>query len=56
MTLSSKPCLISFAPIMIALAEDEQAAQAAGFDAHLVKPADMTRLRALLREGAENRP
>ena len=34
------------------LAEDEQAAQAAGFDAHLVKPADMTRLRALLREGA----
>jgi CheY-like chemotaxis protein len=38
------------------LAEDEQAAQAAGFDAHLVKPADMTRLRALLREGAEGRP
>ena len=34
------------------LAEDEQAAQAAGFDAHLVKPADMTRLRALLRDGA----
>ena len=34
------------------LAEDEQAAQAAGFDAHLVKPADMTRLRALLRKGA----
>jgi len=37
------------------LAEDEQAAQAAGFDAHLVKPADMTRLRALLREGVESR-
>jgi CheY-like chemotaxis protein len=29
--------------------EDEDAARAAGFDAHLVKPVDMMRLAALLQ-------
>ncbi|HEX4328334.1 MAG TPA: response regulator, partial [Burkholderiales bacterium] len=35
------------------LPEDQKRAQEAGFDAHLVKPADFTRLAALLQEGAK---
>ena len=47
-------------PMLIAVTgygqpEDEQRAQAAGFDAHLVKPADLAKLRALLARGRDKR-
>ena len=40
------------ARVCAALAEDERRAREAGFDAHLVKPAEFVKLRALLRSAA----
>jgi CheY-like chemotaxis protein len=47
------PCLVALTGY--GQAGDRRKALAAGFDEHLVKPADLERLRAVLREARERR-